>query len=137
MAEERNKRNWLYALLDSCQQEFEARSVPCERSCANELGFEVKDVHFSLSFEDDDDGFLKLSVVIDGTKFPYGRKRLLEATNSANLDMKVVKVYINSLGDLNFNAELYINPAMDLNRILKRHIKAVLACIREVRLKLE
>ena len=137
MAEERNKKNWLNGLLDSCQQELEAHSVPCERSCANELGFEIKGVHFSLSFEDQDDGFIKLSVVVDGKKFPYGRKRLLEAINSANLDTKVAKVYIDSLGDLNFNAELYINPAMDFNRILKRHIKAVLACIREVKLKLE
>lgn len=137
MAEERNKKNWLNGLLDSCQQELEAHSVPCERSCANELGFEIKGMHFALSFEDHDDGFIKLSVVVDGKKFPYGRKRLLEAINSANLDTKVAKVYIDSLGDLNFNAELYINPAMDFNRILKRHIKAVLACIRDVKSKLE
>lgn len=137
MAEERNKKNWLNGLLDSCQQELEGRSVPCERSCANELGFEIKGVHFALSFEAHDDEFLKLSVVIDGTKFPYGRKRLLEAINSANFDTKVAKVYIDRLGDLNFNAELYINLAMDFNRILKRHIKAVLACIRDVKSKLE
>lgn len=137
MAEERNKKNWLNGLLESCQQELEARSALCERSCANELGFEIKGVHFSLSFDDYDDGFIKLSVVVDGKMFPYGRKRLLGAINSANLDTKVAKVYIDSLGDLNFNAELYINPAMDFNRILKRHIKAVLACIRDVKSKLE
>lgn len=125
----KGKTNWLKSVLDSCEQRLSGRGVPCTRREAESLGFEMNGTKFMLSFHENDSTFLKLSAIFDGNCFSYSRQELLEAINSANLNTKVAKVYIDDGGNLDFSTELFLLPTTNFTNILDRHINAILACI--------
>lgn len=125
-AESNVESNWLSSVLDSCELLLGEEDIPSKRTAHNKLLYTMKGQKISLTFEDEDQGYLSLVTMEDSQKFHCSRKKMLEVVNSINDNLKVAKAYLNSDGELVCSAEVFLNSGTDFTRILRRHSSAIL-----------
>lgn len=117
--------NQLKTVLDDCEQTLRRKGFPCERLAEKVLMMRIHGKYHCMAFEEGDSDFLKISVVYRGSAFKCDRKELLERLNQINRRTKVIKVCINSHGDVEFSVEMFLDQSRYFMETFERHIEII------------
>lgn len=117
--------NPLKSVLDDCEAAMKGSGNEYKRDGDGLLMIELLGKRHIMSFNEDDDEFLRITASYDKDIFEGTRAECLERVNLINQRVKVVKIFIDDDDDMAFSVEMFLDRARFFSDIFQRQIQTI------------